>query len=161
MDKARNFKIENVVMNWARLDTPVNPFGTEQYEVQIVVSKEQAEVLTANHFKVKEKDGVLSVSLKRKAKRADGSDNGKVRVVNKDLSPMENTKILGNGSVGNIVVFQMPYDGKFGKGITNSLTAIQVTKLEKYEAQAAADFSVIEDEAAPAVATEAKAVDLF
>ena len=95
------------------------------------------------------------VSLKRKAKKADGSDNGKVRVVNADLSPMENTRILGNGSIGNVVVFQYPYSAAGRSGIANSLTAVQVTKLEKYESVASADFTAVDgvevtEEAKPA-----------
>ena len=156
MDKARNFKIEGVSLNWARLDSPVNPFGTEQYELQIATAdKAKADDLKANHFNVKEKDGMFVVSLKRKAKKADGSDNGKVRVVNADLSPMENTRILGNGSIGNVVVFQYPYSAAGRSGIANSLTAVQVTKLEKYESVASADFTAVDgvevtEEAKPA-----------
>ena len=161
MESPRNYKIEGVTLNWARLDTPVNPFGTEQYELQIATAdKAKAEVLKANYFNVKEKDGMFTVSLKRKAKKADGSDNGKVRVVSADLSPMENTRILGNGSVGNVVVFQYPYSAAGRKGIANSLTAVQVTTLEKYEATAAAEFTAVE---APAEVSEpaTKTADLF
>ncbi len=161
MDKARNFKIEGVSLNWARLDSPVNPFGTEQYELQIATAdKAKAEELKSNFFNVKEKDGMFTVSLKRKAKKADGSDNGKVRVVNSDLSPMENTKIIGNGSIGNVVVFQYPYSAAGRSGIANSLTAVQVVKLEKYEAAASADFSAVVSDTAE-VKDDAKPVDLF
>ena len=161
MDQPRNYKIENVTLNWARLDSTVNPFGTEQYELQIATSDSaKAAELKANHMNVKEKDGMFTVSLKRKAKKADGSDNGKVRVVNADLSPMENTRILGNGSVGNVVVFQYPYSAAGRKGIANSLTAVQVTKLEKYEAQAAADFTAVET-VSEVAEVQAKPADLF
>ena len=101
------------------------------------------------------------VSLKRKAKKADGSDNGKVRVVDSSLQAMENTKIIGNGSIGNVVVFQFPYEYAGRKGVGSSLTAVQVTKLEKYEANAAAEFSAIDAVPATEASTEAKAVDLF
>ena len=161
MDQPRNFKIEGVTLNWARLDTTVNPFGTEQYELQIATAdKAKAEDLKANFFNVKEKDGMFTVSLKRKATKADGSSNGKVRVVNSDLSPMENTRILGNGSIGNVVVFQYPYSAAGRKGIASSLTAVQVTKLEKYEAQAAADFTAVV-ETAEVVETPVATTDLF
>lgn len=144
MENPRNFKIENVELNWARLDSPVSPFGTAQYELQIATTdKSKAQELKDNFFNVKEKDGKFVVSLKRKAKKADGSDNGKVRVVNADLSPMENTRILGNGSVGNVIVFQYPYSAMGRKGIASSLTAVQVTKLEKYEATVSDDFTAV------------------
>ena len=157
MDKARNYKLENVTLNWCRLDTPVNPFGTEQYEAQAVVSKEQAAALSKEHFNVKEKDGVFSISLKRKALKRDGTDNGKVRVVNKDLTPMTDVRSIGNGTKANIVVFQYPYEAFGRKGIANSLTAIQVIDLVKYEASAPAEFNAIGSEEEPKVDTK----DLF
>lgn len=144
MDTPRNFKIMDVELNWARLDTPVNPFGTEQYELQIATTdKMKAEELRANHFNVKEKDGKFVVSLKRKAKKADGSDNGKVRVVNADLSPVENIRELGNGSTGNVIVFQYPYSAMGRSGVASSLTAVQVTDFQVYKSDAAADFDAI------------------
>ena len=144
LEKARNFKIDDVIMNWARLDTPVNPFGTEQYELQLEVSKEQAEMLKANYFNVKEKEGKMIVSLKRKAKKADGSDNGKVRVVNPDLTPFENVRTIGNGSKGSVIVFQYPYSAAGRQGVANSLTAVQVKELVKYESTGSVDFDAVE-----------------
>ena len=155
MEKARNFKLENVTLNWCRLNTPVNPFGTEQYEAQVVVSKEQAATLAKEHFNVKEKDGVFSISLKRKAKKADGSDNGKVRVVDSNLQPI--TDMIGNGSKGNVIVFQYPYTYAGRTGIGNSLTAIQVTDMIKFESDPAAEFNAIGSEEEPKVETK----DLF
>lgn len=144
MDQPRNFKIMGVELNWARLDTPVNPFGTEQYELQIATTdKAKAEELKANHLNVKEKDGKFVVSLKRKAKKADGSDNGKVRVVGADLSPLENVRSLGNGSIGNVIVFQYPYSAMGRSGIASSLTAVQVTEFVEYKADSSADFDVV------------------
>ena len=144
MDQPRNFKIEGVELNWARLAKPVNPFGTEQYELQIATTdKAKAEELKANHFNVKEKDGKFVVSLKRKAKKADGSDNGPVRVVNADLSPMENPATIGNGSIGNVIVFQYPYSAMGRSGIASSLTAVQITKLEEYVSTGGVDFVAV------------------
>ena len=144
MDQPRNFKITDVELNWARLARPVNPFGTEQFELQIATTdKAKAKELKDNHFNVKEKDGKFVVSLKRKAKKADGSDNGPVRVVNADLSPMENPGSIGNGSVGNVIVFQYPYSAMGRSGVASSLTAVQVTKHEVYEATGGVDFDAV------------------
>ena len=146
MENPRNYKISNVELNWARLDTPVNPFGTEQYELQIATSdKAKAEEMKANHLNVKEKDGKFVVSLKRKAKKKDGSDNGKVRVVDSKLAPVENTREIGNGSIGNVIVFQYPYSAMGRTGVANSLTAVQITKLEVYKSSNAVDFDAIGD----------------
>ena len=144
MDQPRNFKIMDVELNWARLDTPVNPFGTEQYELQIATTdKSKAEEWKANHMNVKEKDGKFVVSLKRKAKKADGSDNGKVRVVDTALAPIENVRSLGNGSKGNVIVFQYPYSAMGRSGVASSLTAVQVTDFVEYKSDAAVDFDAV------------------
>ena len=143
MDKPRNFLISDVELNWARLDTPINPFGTEVYELQIATTDSaKADDLKANHFNVKEKDGVFSVSLKRNALKRDGSDNGKVRVVDADKMPMENTRSIGNGSTGNVIVWQYPYDQAGRKGVSGSLTAVQVTNLVEYNA-GGIDFDIV------------------
>ena len=158
MENPRNYKIDNVTMNWVKIDTPVDSFGNMVYEMQIVVSKEQAETLKANHISVKEKDGQFVANLKRKAFKKDGSDNGKVRAVDADLKPIENTRSIGNGSVGNVIVWQYPYKNAMRSGVGNSLTAIQVTKLEKYEATGGVDFTAVASEESEPK-TEAK--DLF
>lgn len=151
----RNFKITGVELNWARLDTPVNPFGTEQYELQIATAdKAKADELKANFFNVKEKDGKFVVSLKRKAKKKDGSDNGKVRVVDAKLQPMENTRIIGNGSIGNVIVWQYPYSAMGRDGVAGSLTAVQVTELKKYEATSSVDFDAVESVEEPKTETK-------
>lgn len=155
MDKPRNYKIENVELNWAKLDTPVNPFGTPQWELQIATTDaKKAEELKANFLNVKEKDGKFTVSLKRKAKKSDGSDMVPVNVFNADLSPMENKRGIGNGSIGNVIVWQAPYDTMGRKGISNSLTAVQITKLVKYEANAVGFDAVSSEEDAPAGSAE-------
>jgi len=146
LENPRNYKIDNVEMNWVKIESPVDSFGTMVYEMQIVVSKEQAEVLKSNFFNVKEKDGKFIVNLKRKAFKKDGSENGKVRAVDSDLKPFENTRVIGNGSIGNIIVWQYPYKNASRSGVGNSLTAIQVTKLEKYESTGGADFTAIASE---------------
>ena len=144
MENPRNFKIEGVTLNWARLDKPVNPFGTEQYELQIATADEaKVKHLEENFVSFrKNKDGsykkddagMFTASLKRKAMKADGSSNGKVRVVKADLSEMseDDVRALGNGSEGNIILFQYPWAQMGRSGVASSLTAIQVTKYERF-----------------------------
>ena len=151
MDKPRNFLISQVELNWARVDTPVNPFGTEQWEVQIATTdKAQADELKANHLNVKEKDGKFIVSLKRKAVKADGSPMEPVRVVNADRSVITDRRSIGNGSIGNVIVWQAPYDFQGRSGVSSSLTAIQVTKLEVYSGGSSVDFDIVGGEASEA-----------
>ena len=45
LTEVRNFKINDVTINYPKLDKPVNPFGAEQYELQIATADE-AKVIT-------------------------------------------------------------------------------------------------------------------
>jgi len=160
METSRNYLIANVELNWARLDKPVNPFGTEQYELQIATKDSKvAKDWSANNLNVKEKDGVYTVSLKRKAKRQDGQDNGAPRVVNKDKSPYDFAKqgLIGNGSIGNVIVYQYPYDVMGRKGIGASLTAVQI--VEHKELSNSVDFDIVGDVAEES--NQPSSMDLF
>jgi len=168
IDAPRNYLIRDVQLNWARLDKPVTPFGSEQWEVQIATtSKEQAADWSANYLNVKEKDGMFTVGLKRKVLKADGKPNGKVKVLTADLSPLAEGTMIGNGSVGNVKIYQYPYDVAGRKGTGGSLTAIQVIDLIEYTGTTSDEFSAIESEPTPAKAAAAptegdmKSGDLF
>lgn len=144
MDKPRNFVISGVELNWAKLVNPQSPFGTSQYEVQIATEdKAKAKELSDNHINMKEKDGKFIASLKRKEFKANGESNGKVRVVDSAKQPLD-AGTIGNGSQGNVIVFQYPYDTAGRKGIASSLTAIQVTDLVVYSGSDSVDFEVLE-----------------
>ena len=95
-----------------------------------------------------------TVSLKRKAIRANGDPMEPVRVVDANKMPMENRRSIGNGSTGNVIVWQAPYEAVGRKGISSSLTAVQVTNLVEYTA-GGVDFDIVEG--AEPVASE----DLF
>lgn len=140
----RNYLIKGVEINWAKLDAPVAPFGTPQWEVQIATSdKAVADDLAANHIPMKEVDGKFVASLKRKSTKQDGSDNDPVRLVDAAKMPMENRRGIGNGSVGNVIVYQMNYEFGGRKGITNILTAVQITDLVEFSGSTSLDFDVV------------------
>ena len=149
--EARNFRMDDVELNWAKLSKPVSPFGSPQWELQVVVPEDRASELSDNHLNVKPakdakgnlRPGFVSASLKRKAIKADGSENGKVRVVNAEAQPMENVDQIGNGSRGNVIVFQYEYSNSGRTGIASSLTAVQVTKLEVYNGGGSSDFEPV------------------
>ena len=138
--------IKDVTFAWAHLDKPVSPFGTEIYDIRIEVPKKREKELTAlNIGKVvalKDKDGNLTgnvgVNLKKKAFKKDGEPAAKVRVVDGSKNPID-PSVLGNGSKGNVIVSQSPYEikapnGKVTKsGIQTLLSAVQVTELVRYE----------------------------
>ena len=161
LTEVRNFKITDVTINYPKLDKPVNPFGTEQYELQIATADEsKVKELEDNYIKFRRKDGALvktmqkdtdgnptvemfTASLKRKAHKANGEDNGKVRVVSSDLTPMDKLTTIGNGSKANVIVFQYPYDMMGRKGVGSSLTAIQITDHVVYAPSNGVDFEAV------------------
>jgi len=158
---AVNVIIKDVELHWAKLDKPVDPFGTLQYELQIQAPKKREKELAA-FGKVKMIDGgKISINLKKKAVKADGSDAAKVRVVDATKEALD-PKLIGNGSIGNVMVMQKPYEikapnGKVTKsGISNMLTAVQVTKLVKYERnnENFVDFDAEESTGVSATSTE-------
>ena len=155
MDQPRNYRINGVELNWARLDTPVNPFGTPQWELQIATTdKNVADEMRANHLNVKERDGKFVVALKRKATKSDGSAMDPVRVVDSALNAMDNVRSIGNGSTGNVIVWQYPYEAPGRSGVASSLTAVQVTNLVEYTGGSSVEFDAVESEA-PAAPTDA------
>lgn len=141
----RNILLSGVELNWARLDNPIeNPFGGTQWELQIATTdKKKVKEMKDAGLNVKEKDGKSVVSLKRKATKRDGSPMDPVRVVDANRNPIENRRSIGNGSIGNVIVWQAPYDSFGRKGVSSSLTAVQVTKLEVYEGSSSVDFDVV------------------
>ena len=149
----RNYRINDVELNWAKLTKPVSPFGQPQYELQIATTdKAVADEWKTNHLTVKDKDGKYSVSLKRKALKADGSENGAPKVVDKDAKPV-NASSLGNESRGNVIVYQMYYKTAGREGIASSLTAIQVTDFKEYTGSV--EFEPIVDIHGPSQETNA------
>jgi len=145
MEKPRNYLITDIELNWPNLVTPRSPFGTSIYEIQIATDdSDVAKDLIANHIAMKEKDGKWVGSLKRKEFKANGENNGKVRVVDNTKQPID-ASTLGNGSRGNVILFQFPYDKAGRQGIMSSLTAIQVTDLVEFNGSNTIDFDVIGD----------------
>ena len=143
-NQGQNEIIRNVEFHWCKLDKPTDPFGTLQWEMSVQVPKARAAELEAygKVKEVKDKDGKstgkVSLNLKKKALKADGTDAAKVGVVDIHKQPMD-AKVIGNGTIGNVMVFCKPYEIKAPNGkVTKSgtsvmLTKVQVTNLVKYE----------------------------
>ena len=74
--------------------------------------------------------------------RADGSDNGPPGVVDRMAKPMDPGSV-GNGSTGNVQIYQLHYSNAGRTGISNSLTAVQVTNLEVYNSTP--QFTALDD----------------
>lgn len=146
--------LNNVVLNWAKLD-PNNPdMGYDkkspQYSVSIEVSdKKDADAMKKAGINIKplEADGKIKyvATLKKKIYKTDDGKNNTPApiVVDRQLQPLDGTKI-GNGSIGNVQVKFRPYEymGKTGTSVV--LTAIQVTDLKVYESGDSLEFQPID-----------------
>tara|TARA_R110002020_G_scaffold38286_2_gene115211 strand:- start:9984 stop:10547 length:564 start_codon:yes stop_codon:yes gene_type:complete len=151
----RSYRIDNVELNWPKLVQAVSPFNVAQWELQIATTdKAVADKWTENHLTVKKDkndDSKYIVQLKRKVLRANGKENGKVKVVGRDAKPMDSTN-LGNGSKGNVIVYQYPYDTMGRKGIGTSLEAVQILDFVEY--QPTGGFSAVEPEKVVELSTD-------
>lgn len=67
------------------------------------------------------------VNLRKKSIKSDGEPASPVKIVDGGLNDIDPNSI-GNGSRGNIRVFQYEYDNEGSKGIASVLMAIQLTK---------------------------------
>lgn len=138
--------LKNVELFYPRLDPkkPNDRFNKENptWEVQIrTKDKKVANEWKELNLKPKLQEDAegktfYSVTLRKKSKKRDGSDNEPVKVVNGSLETI-NPMSIGNGSVGNIRIFQYEYGDE--KKIASMLMAIQITKLNEYVPKAADD----------------------
>jgi len=130
--------IENVEIYFAKLVKPNNRFNKENptWEIQIrTAEKKQADEWKASGLTVKPvipDDGApfFRVNLKKKSIGKDGPATP-VRVVDGKLNDI-NPDTIGNGSVGNIRVFQYNYTNNGVAGTASVLMAIQLTKYVVY-----------------------------
>jgi len=147
--------VKDVQFSWAHLGKPTSPFGTEIYDIRVEVPNKRAKELEAfgKVTEIKDKEGKLTgwsgVNIKKKAVKADGTPAAKVKVVDANKNAIDPDSV-GNGSKGNVIVSQTPYqiklpNGKVTKeGIQTILMAVQVTDLKVYENKSVIDMFDIE-----------------
>lgn len=140
---ARELLLKDVEFHYFK-SKPVTYKGKEQWEVSIKTKDpKQAEEWENNHLNVRHNGTSTqmptewTVSLNRKVYKRDGTVQDPVRVVDETLKPYtpEEQRKIGNESRGNVIVWQGHYDNEHGKGISTSLTAMQIPrdKLKLYE----------------------------
>jgi len=140
--------IDNCSFFWAKLDKPVNPFGSgDAWELQIrtddVMVAEDWQMKSLN-VKSKEEDGkmVYYVNLKRWAKSpSTGKTYEPPKVLDGAKEPVD-PSIVGNGSKGKVKVYQYEWSKGARKGITSIMVAVQVLDLVEYKPEASVDFDV-------------------
>jgi len=86
----------------------------------------------------------FAVSLRKKVTKANGEPSEPVKILG-GMNDLD-SKVIGNGSIGNIRIFQYPYTYEGKDGIASMLMAVQVTKLLKYEPEEGEAFASVEME---------------
>jgi hypothetical protein len=158
INEKRTVIVRDVELHWAKLNKAVDSFGDMKWEVQCRVhDKDIADKLKKDMFlniKSDEDDNgdkYWRFNVQRKLYKA-GQDalpeherekNSPPEVLNGNRDPI--TASIGNGSKGNLKLFQAPYDYKGKKGVSTVLTAVQVTELKVYEQNSSVDFDLVDD----------------
>jgi len=93
------------------------------------------------------------VNLKKKSIKANGEESEPVEVLNGNLDPVDPNSI-GNGSIGNLRLFQYEYDGETGSGIATVLMGIQLVKHIVYAGSRDDEFEKSETEVITSVNKE-------
>ena len=150
INEKRTVIIRDAELHWAKLVKPVEPFGTLQWELQMrTADKEEAEKWKKEFYlTVKTEDGddgtYYKANVKRKAIKKDGDQNTPPEVLDGAKKPIDGNSV-GNGSVGNVMLFQFPYEMQGRKGVSSILSKVQVTDLKVYQNSNATDFDVIDN----------------
>lgn len=95
-----------------------------------------------------EGDPFFRVSLRKKSVKEDGEPASPVKVVDSKLNDVD-PNTIGNGSIGNVRVFQYDFTrGDGSKGRANVLMGVQLTKHIKYVAKPREDdnFGVMDND---------------
>lgn len=132
--------IRDAELHWARLDTPVDPFGAGPAWEIVVQTSDEAKAnewkgLGINVKSVNSDGGtVFKANLKRKAKNKSGKDNPAPQIIMADAdAEFSDTKDIGNGSIGSVRCFQYDYNVGGRSGTATQFNAVKVTKLVKFE----------------------------
>ena len=145
--------IKNVELWYAKLDPkrPNSTFNKENptWELQIRTrSKAQAKEWKEMNINVKpeeDDDGVYyKTNLKKKSMKRDGEPQNPVKVVSGTLDAID-PKIIGNGSIGNVRIFQYDYEVGSRKGVASMLMDVQITTLNEFRPKPREDdFEMVE-----------------
>jgi hypothetical protein len=145
--------LKGVEVMWACVQVPNTKFNSEgEWSIDVVkltpehVIQLQTDAKAADPkgCKIKnEDDGTKSFKFKRKCFRADKLTkepvpNDKPKVL--DAQGNEVKTLVGNGSICDVQYAFVPYDNKFGKGVTTDLKAIKIISLVAFGAADGDEF---------------------
>lgn len=149
--------LNNVSISWVKFDPMNHDLGFDkkspQYSCTVQISdKIQADAWSKAGINVKpsEENGtiVYKATLKKKIFLDENGKNSTKppAVVDKQLQPITDTGIIGNGSVGNAQVRLKPYEYNGKSGISVQLLALQVTDLKEYVGGESLAFEAIDSD---------------
>jgi len=148
ISEKRTVIVKDVDLFYTKVDQPVKPFGTVRWELQMRTNdKSTADMWKKEYFlNIKEIDGSYAVNVHKNAVNKEGADVDPPQVVDKARSPIKGNNI-GNGSKGNVKLFQYPYDVAGKKGVSSMLVGLQVVDLVPYEPDSSIDFEILDEPA--------------
>ena len=120
--------IKDVEFNWANVINPKSPFGTLQWDIQVVTyDAAKAEEMKAAGINLKKDGNKFYGNVKRKTVSAKGQPMSAPIV-----KGVEEGQSIGNGSKGNLKVFSYDYNVGGRSGTSAMLVGINVTDLVEY-----------------------------
>jgi len=128
--------VRDVTFNWPKLVDKHSPFGTLQWDVQVVTNNDATKAqLESAGVKMKKGDNGYYANIKRKAVKANGEPQEPPKVVDTDKEEMAPSKIkgMGNGSKGHIKIFSYDWEMAGKKGVSAMLVAMQITDYVSYD----------------------------
>ena len=136
--------VRNVNLNYAKVHKAIeNDYGKVIFDLQVEFPKERMAEMSefGNVRESKLNPGMFCLNITRPEKNKDGKKNT-IRVLDSEKNPLKAD--IGNGSVGNIMVYS--FDWKFGgkSGRKTILLGVQVTDLVKYTP--VEDFDIVASE---------------
>ena len=122
---------------WASVVTPNTTFDEDGvYSIDLAVDEENKKSAVAEGLSIKNKgdDRGDFVTIKRKAKRKDGSLNRAPDIMDNMKRPLQNT-LIGNGSTVNVLfkTYEWNHKPTNRSGKSADLQAVQVVNLIPYE----------------------------
>jgi len=131
MGRINKIMLKNVEVQWARVHEPTNKYMSEEKEwlIECRLSEEQLAHLKKLGCKKEPKDSEWLKFQKNELSR-NGDPLQAPIVVDKACRPFSD--LIGNGSICNVRIAQVPYEFKGIKGFKFSLDAVQVMKHKKF-----------------------------
>lgn len=135
--------IRDVTFNYPYLHTTHSPFGTVQWDVQVVVnSKEQKKAFEDAGINMKTgENNTWYTNVKRKLINRKGEENSPPKILDSEKEELAPSKIksMGNGTKGHVKLYSYDWNVGGKSGVSAMLVALQVTDYIEY-AGAGEDF---------------------